>query len=101
MGSVTCSMSVSLDGYIVGPDGSFDWTVPDEVRKAGVPLLGRRLYETMPYCEVADQNRSLDFSTLECAAIRKALPMDRSTGVRPARGWPRGCPRGRPRRARC
>jgi hypothetical protein len=30
MRSVIYSMSVSLDGYIVGPDGSFDWTTPDE-----------------------------------------------------------------------
>ena len=30
MRSVTYSMGVSLDGYIVGPDGGFDWTVPDE-----------------------------------------------------------------------
>jgi hypothetical protein len=27
---VIYSMSVSLDGYIAGPDGSFDWTSPDE-----------------------------------------------------------------------
>jgi len=25
MRSVTYSMSTSLDGYIVGPDGTFDW----------------------------------------------------------------------------
>jgi hypothetical protein len=30
MRSVTYSMSVSLDGYIVGSDGDFDWTAPDE-----------------------------------------------------------------------
>ncbi len=30
MRSVTYSMGVSLDGYIVGPDGHFDWTAPDE-----------------------------------------------------------------------
>ena len=30
MRKVTYSMSVSLDGYIVGPDGKFDWTAPDE-----------------------------------------------------------------------
>ncbi len=30
MRSVTYSMGVSLDGYIVGPDGVFDWTKPDE-----------------------------------------------------------------------
>jgi hypothetical protein len=28
--SVTYSMGVSLDGYIVGPDGGFDWAAPDE-----------------------------------------------------------------------
>ncbi|MEU6895373.1 dihydrofolate reductase family protein [Streptomyces sp. NPDC046557] len=83
MRSVTYSMSVSLDGYIVGPDGGFEWTPPDEevfrfatdeVREVGVHLLGRRLYETMLYWETADQNPSLDFSTLEFAAIWKRLP---------------------------
>lgn len=28
MRSVTYSMSVSLDGFIVGPDGDFDWALP-------------------------------------------------------------------------
>ncbi|MEU7306248.1 dihydrofolate reductase family protein [Streptomyces sp. NPDC007206] len=83
MRSVTYSMSVSLDGYVVGPDGGFDWTVPDEevfrlatdeVRELGIHLMGRRLYETMLYWETADQNPSLDFSTLEFAAIWKRLP---------------------------
>jgi dihydrofolate reductase len=83
MRSVTYSMSVSLDGYVVGPDGSPDWTEPDEevfrlatdeVREVGVHLLGRRLYETMLYWETADQNPSLDYSTREFAAIWKALP---------------------------
>ncbi|MPZ97714.1 MAG: dihydrofolate reductase [Dehalococcoidia bacterium] len=83
MRSVTYSMGVSLDGYIVGPDGGFDWTPPDEevfrfatdeVRQVGVHLLGRRLYETMLYWETADQNPALDFSTLEFATIWKALP---------------------------
>ncbi|KUN81608.1 deaminase [Streptomyces bungoensis] len=83
MRDVTYSMNVSLDGYIVGPDGGFDWATPDEevfrlatdeVREAGVHLLGRRLYETMLYWETADQNPSLDFSTLEFAAIWKLLP---------------------------
>jgi dihydrofolate reductase len=83
MRRVTYSMGVSLDGYIVGPDGVFGWTVPDEevfrfvtdeIREVGVHLLGRRLYETMLYWETADQNPSLDFSTLEWAAIWKALP---------------------------
>ncbi|MFE9406549.1 dihydrofolate reductase family protein [Streptomyces sp. NPDC006530] len=83
MRRVTYSMSVSLDGYIVGPDGGFDWTAPgeevfrlatDEVRELGVHLLGRRLYETMVYWETADQNPSLDFPTREFAALWKRLP---------------------------
>jgi dihydrofolate reductase len=83
MRSVTYSMSVSLDGYIVGPDGGFAWTVPDEevfrfwideIRGVGVHLLGRRLYETMLYWETADQDPSLDESKLEWAALWKPLP---------------------------
>jgi dihydrofolate reductase len=80
--SVTYSMSASLDGYIVGPDGGFDWTMPDEVfrfwideiREVGVHLMGRRLYETMLYWETADQNPSLDDAEREWAALWKPLP---------------------------
>ena len=48
MRSVTYSMSASLDGYIVGPDGGFDWGTPDkevfrfwidEIREVGVAEL--------------------------------------------------------------
>ncbi|MFJ3223345.1 dihydrofolate reductase family protein [Streptomyces sp. NPDC086783] len=83
MRSVTFSMNVSLDGYIVGPDGGLDWGAPDEelfrfatdeVRALGVHLMGRRLYETMLYWETADQDPSLDAPTLEFAALWKALP---------------------------
>ena len=83
MRSVTYSMSMSLDGYIVGPDGSFNWTPLDpevfrfwidEIREVGVHLMGRRLYETMLYWETADQDPSLDDSMLEWAALWKALP---------------------------
>jgi dihydrofolate reductase len=83
MRSVTYSMSVSLDGYIVGPDGDFGWTAPDEevfrshieeIREVGVHLLGRRLYETMLYWETADQDPSLDDSRREWAALWKPLP---------------------------
>jgi len=83
MRSVTYSMGVSLDGYIVGPDGGFDWTVPDkdvfrfwidEIREVGVHLMGRRLYETMLYWETADQDESLDDAELEWAALWKPLP---------------------------
>jgi dihydrofolate reductase len=83
MRSVTYSMSASLDGYIVGPDGRFDWTAPDpevfrywidEIRQVGVHLMGRRLYETMLYWETADENASLDDAELEWTRLWNPLP---------------------------
>jgi dihydrofolate reductase len=83
MRSVTFSMSASLDGYIVGPDGSFAWPGfdkdvfrfwIDEIREVGVHLMGRRLYETMLYWETAEQEQSLDEAELEWAALWKPLP---------------------------
>ncbi len=82
MRSVTYSMGVSLDGYIVGPDGTFDWAEPDkeifrfhidEIREVGVHLMGRRLYETMLYWETVDE-ASLDDAELEWAALWNPLP---------------------------
>ena len=76
------SMTVSLDGYIAGPDGGIDWTGPDEelfvfhteqVREIGVHLCGRRLYETMEYWETAEESR-LVAEHVEFARIWKALP---------------------------
>ena len=83
MRRVTYSMSTSADGYIVGPDGGFDWTEPDEevfrfwideIREVGVHLMGRRLYETMLYWETADQDPSLDAAEMEWTALWKPLP---------------------------
>ncbi|MFF5935478.1 dihydrofolate reductase family protein [Streptomyces sp. NPDC012508] len=83
MRRVTYSMGVSLDGYIVGPDGDFDWTEPgddvfrfwiDEIRGVGVHLLGRRLYETMLYWETADQDPSLDDAMREWISLWNPLP---------------------------
>jgi dihydrofolate reductase len=76
------SMTVSLDGFIAGPDGAIDWSVPDEelfafhtqrVKETGVQLCGRRLYETMLYWETA-QETSLPAQHAEFAEIWKALP---------------------------
>src|SRR5918998_6476318 len=72
---------VSADGYIVGPDGKFDWSIPDEelhrfhneqTRALAGHLLGRRLYETMVYWETADQDPSE--IVREFALIWQALP---------------------------
>ena len=76
------SMTVSLDGYIAGPDGAIDWSVPDEElfrfhhereRELGVHLCGRRLYETMLYWESAEES-SLATEDIGFAQTWKALP---------------------------
>lgn len=83
MRPVTFSMSASVDGYIVGPDGRFDWTAPDpevfrfwieDIRRVDVHVLGRRLYETMLYWESADENPSLDDDERVWTALWKPLP---------------------------
>lgn len=66
MGKVIYSMMASLDGFIEGPDGRFDWAEPDEElhrhfneleRHASLHLYGRRLYELMnEFWPTADVN---------------------------------------------
>jgi dihydrofolate reductase len=77
------SMSVSLDGYIKGADGSFDWSVPDaelhqfhndRVRELGCHLLGRRLYETMLYWETVDADPSSGPIERDFASVWQNLP---------------------------
>jgi dihydrofolate reductase len=83
MRKVIYSMGVSLDGFIAGPNGDFDWSAPDEelhrfhnqqTRELGAHLLGRRLYEVMVYWETAGENPSLSDYELEFARIWKDLP---------------------------
>lgn len=82
MATVSCSMGVSLDGFIAGPDGEIDWTVPDEelfqfhidqTRELSAHLCGRGLYEAMLVWETAPETR-WDPRELEFARIWKALP---------------------------
>ena len=56
MCEVIYSMSVSLDGFIAGPDGGIDWAAPDaelmafhneQTRELSAHLCGRGLYEDM------------------------------------------------------
>jgi dihydrofolate reductase len=76
-------MSVSLDGYIAGPDGTFAWGMPseelhrfhnDRVRELGAHLLGRNLYETMRYWETADQDPDAGDIERDFAQLWQALP---------------------------
>jgi dihydrofolate reductase len=77
------SMSVSLDGYVKGPDGTFDWSVPTEeehrvhnarVRELSAHLCGRRLYETMLFWETPEATNSDDPVMREFAAVWQTLP---------------------------
>jgi dihydrofolate reductase len=79
--SVIYSIGVSLDGYIAGPDGDFDWAAPDEelhrfhneqTRELGAHLVGRRLYETMLPWETMDAPAGS--AEAEFAEIWQALP---------------------------
>ncbi|WP_156725152.1 dihydrofolate reductase family protein [Streptomyces apocyni] len=66
MGRILYSMTVSLDGYIEDPDGSIDFSAPDDevhrvhnerARDTSAFLFGRRLYEMMeePWSTAARQ----------------------------------------------
>lgn len=83
MRQVVCDMSVSLDGYVVGPDGRFDWSGPDEevfalatdeVRGLSAHLLGRRLYESMVYWEGKEDDPSLSAAEREFTVLWNPLP---------------------------
>jgi dihydrofolate reductase len=83
MRRVIYSMGVSLDGFIAGPGGEFDWSAPDEelhrfhneqTRELGAHFCGRRLYEEMVYWEKADQDPSAPDYILEFARIWQNLP---------------------------
>jgi dihydrofolate reductase len=78
------SFGVSLDGFIAGPGGDIDWSVPDEelhrfhnqqARELGAQLYGRRLWEVMRVWETwADDRPSAPEPELEFARIWKETP---------------------------
>jgi len=82
MTTLIYSMSVSLDGYIAGPDGAIDWSAPDEellrfkteqTRELTGHLSGRGLYEDMLVWETAEQTFT-DPLALEFAPVWTAIP---------------------------
>ncbi len=83
MRKVIYSFTVSLDGFIAGPDGGIDWSAPDEelhrfhnqrVRELDAQFCGRRLYEEMLYWETVEENPSAGEIELEFAGIWRELP---------------------------
>jgi dihydrofolate reductase len=82
VGKLLYSMGVSADGFIEGPDGNFNWTVPsdelfrfhtDRIRGLGAHLLGRRLYEAMLHWETEDDS-AFGPDEREFAKLWQALP---------------------------
>jgi dihydrofolate reductase len=70
---VIYSMSVSLDGFIAGPDGAIDWAAPNDelmafhnaqTRQLGAHVCGRKLYEDMLPWETDPARRDMQFSKL-------------------------------------
>lgn len=69
MRKIIYAYNVSLDGYVEGPDGTFDWTEPPEdlhrffgdlTRSMGTEINGRRMWETMaPFWTTAEENTHL------------------------------------------
>ena len=81
--TVIYSMGVSLDGFIAGPHGEIDWSVPDEelhrfhnerTRGLGAHLVGRALYEVMVPWETDPALAASGDIEREFAEIWKALP---------------------------
>ncbi|MFZ1412281.1 MAG: dihydrofolate reductase family protein [Micropruina sp.] len=80
MGKLTYTMITSLDGYVSGPDGRFDWAMPDEEthrfinereRAVGTYLYGRRMFEMMSYWASPEALDGVDY-TEEYAHIWRA-----------------------------
>lgn len=77
-------MSVSLDGFIAGPNGDISWSAPDEelhrfhnrqAEGTELQLCGRRLYETMLVWETWEKEQpDSSAAALEFAPIWRATP---------------------------
>lgn len=84
MRKIVLMMSVSLDGYIAGPDGELDWGLVDEevhshfnevLAKMGAFLDGRVTYEQMAqFWPTADSNPDSTPAMVEFAKIWRDIP---------------------------
>jgi dihydrofolate reductase len=78
MGRLIYLTNVSVDGYIEDPQGSLEWTAPDDdvfafitdlVRPVGTYLYGRRLYESMAVWETDPSLAAQSTLTAEFARV--------------------------------
>ncbi|MFD0200634.1 MULTISPECIES: dihydrofolate reductase family protein [Saccharothrix] len=84
MGKIVFWLSVSLDGFFEGVDGSIDWHVVDDelhshmnadLAVMGAFLEGRRTYALMEeYWPTADQDPAASGPTVEFARIWRGMP---------------------------
>ena len=84
MRKIIYSMSVSLDGFVEGPNQNLDWVIIDEeihtffneqAREMDAFLYGRRIYQLMAsYWPTADLNPSAPAYEVEFARIWKEMP---------------------------
>lgn len=82
MGRIVLMMSVSLDGFIEGPDHDISWARVSEeyhhhvngvIAEFGAEITGRRVYELMEaYWPTADEDPAASESVREYAAIYRA-----------------------------
>ena len=86
MRQVILQMSVTLDGYVAGPDGDGDWGLPPEhpdvrawkiasLRRAGTHIMGRVTYEQMAgYWPTATGDYATFMNDLPKVVFSKTLP---------------------------
>jgi dihydrofolate reductase len=83
MGHIIYMMNLSLDGFVEGPDGKFEWGHSNEevhrfheqqVQDASALLYGRRMYETMSVWQTLDADPSASAFTVSFARTWKSKP---------------------------
>ena len=81
MAKLIYSAIASLDGYVEGAGGNFDWAAPDDEvhafindseRSIGTYLYGRRMYETMLFWETVGTGADQPAVILDFAKIWRA-----------------------------
>ncbi|HET9143800.1 dihydrofolate reductase family protein [Actinophytocola sp.] len=84
MRRISYGFTVSLDGFIAGPDDEIDWSAPDQelhefyndqARESDLYLYGRRLYQLMQrYWPTADQDPDAPAYVVDYARLWRATP---------------------------
>ena len=99
MRRVVLQMGVTLDGYVAGPDGGFDWGLPDEhpdvhawkvasLRQVGTHIMGRITYQQMAgYWPNATGDYAEFMNNLPKVVFSKTLPAADWPSSRIARGY--------------